>query len=337
MSKWAGTLSTTEPYNHLGTLPVRQGNKNSEIFEFRIVENGIPYDLSGYRVFFCVHFDPYISVEKNAVIVDSKKGLIRFTMDDDCMQKVGNQEGYFEIYKEDTFLDATQYFTYTVQTSIIKQLMDGESYIQRLEELLKKLQEAMEKSQEEVEKWLSANRQKIDNLMKEMDQFFKDKKTEFSEWFESVREILESIDPGGILLGEIMRARESDRYGVFKNLDERLENIEATFSADTELLTINHDFKGYPRLRVLYWEYGLDTRPLGTEPTGVGGGNVCTIESSVEYLDPYSLKVSVPATYKTVNPQRILIDAKIFRLITDYKVIQVELLEDKITAKIGGN
>lgn len=180
MAKWAGTLSTTEPYNHLGILKVRQGNKNSEVFELDIDQSGIPYDLTGYRVFFCTHFEPYISIEKNTEILDAKKGLIRFTMDDDCMQKVGRQEGYFEIYKEDTFLDATQNFTYIIQPSIIKQLMDGESYIQRLEELLEKLQEAMDKSQEEVEKWLEENRQKIDDLMKEMDQFFADKKIEFN-------------------------------------------------------------------------------------------------------------------------------------------------------------
>ncbi|WP_375180249.1 BppU family phage baseplate upper protein [Enterococcus rotai] len=334
MAKWAGTLSTTEPYNHLGLLKVRQGNKNSEVFEFKLVQNGIPYDLSGYRVFFCTHFDPYVSIEKNAEIIDTKKGLIRFTMDDDCMQKVGRQEGYFEIYKEDTFLDATQYFTYTVQTSIIKQLMDGESYIQRLEELLKKLQEAMEKSQEEVEKWLEENRQKIDDLMNEMDQFFADKKNEFSEWFDSVREILESIDPGGVLLSEITRARSSDRYGTFENLDERLENIEAMFAADTKLMTINHNFKGYPRLRVLYWEYGMATRPLAMEPTGLGGGNVRTVESNVEYLDKNSLTVSVPITYKLNDPEFVFVDAKRFRLISDYRVIQVELLEDDISGYV---
>lgn len=334
MAKWAGTLSTTEPYNHLGLLKVRQGNKNSEVFEFKIVQNGIPYDLSGYRVFFCTHFEPYISIEKNAEILDAKKGLIRFTMDDDCMQKVGRQEGYFEIYKEDTYLDATQQFTYTVQTSIIKQLMDGESYIQRLEDLLKKLQEAMDKSQEEVEKWLEENRQKIDDLMEEMDQFFSDKKIEFNAWFESVREILESIDPGGILLSEITRARSSDRYGTFKNLDERLEHAEAVFAADTQLMTINHNFKGYPRLRVLYWEYGLATRPLAMEPTGLGGGNVRTVESNVEYLDKYSLTVSVPITYKLNNPEFVFVDAKKFRLISDYRVIQVEFLEDDISSYV---
>jgi len=334
MAKWAGTLSTTEPYNQLGILKARQGNKNSEVFEFKIVQNGIPYDLSGFRVFFCTHFEPYVSVEKNAEIIDAKKGIIRFTMDDDCMQKIGRQEGYFEIYKEDTFLDATQNFTYTVQTSIIKRLMDGESYIQRLEDLLKKLQEAMDKSQEEVEKWLEENRKKIDDLMKEMDQFFADKKIEFNEWFESVREILESIDPGGILLSEITKARSSERYGTFENLDKRLEFAEAVFAADTKLMSINHNFRGYPKIRVLYWEYGMATRPLEMEPTGIGGGNVQMIDFNVEYLDPYSLVVKVPITYKFSDQELVFAGNKRFRLISDYKVLQVELLEDDVSAYV---
>lgn len=300
MTKWAGILSTTEPYNHLGTIPVRQGNKNSEIFEFKIVENGIPYDLTGYRVFFCVHFDPYISVEKNAVIVDAKKGIIRFVMDDDCMQKVGNQEGYFEIYKEDTFLDATQYFTYKVQPSIIKQLMDGESYIQRLEELFKKLQEAMDKSQEEVEKWLEENRQKIDDLMNEMDRFFADKKNEFSAWFESVREILESIDPGGILLSEITRARSSDRYGTFNTLDDRLEEIESIITSDAKLVTIKHDFNQYPHAVLTMWEKGLGVTGIGTKTAF--GSLPKTIPMTIGYQDDNNLEIYVPHRYAMENP-----------------------------------
>lgn len=120
VSKWAGTLSTTEPYNHLGVLPVRQGNENSEIFDFKIVQNGVPYDLTGLRVLFCTNFKQYILVEKEAIVLKPKEGLFQFVMDDDCMQRVGDQEGYFEIYQEGMLLDTTQNFTYTIQSSIKK-------------------------------------------------------------------------------------------------------------------------------------------------------------------------------------------------------------------------
>ena len=42
MSKWNVVLSTTEPYNYVGMIQVRQGNKNTEVMEATIVENGLP-------------------------------------------------------------------------------------------------------------------------------------------------------------------------------------------------------------------------------------------------------------------------------------------------------
>ncbi|GGC84229.1 BppU family phage baseplate upper protein [Enterococcus wangshanyuanii] len=181
MSKWAGTLSTTEPYNHLGVLPVRQGNVNSEIFDFKIVQNGVPYDLTGLRVLFCTSFKQYILIEKEATVLKPKEGLFQFVMDDDCMQRVGDQEGYFEIYEDGVLLDTTQNFTYTIQSSILKMLIDGESYIQRLEDLLNQLNDAIANSNGEIDKLLE----------------------DWMKFVEDNKELLESIDPGGALLNQL--------------------------------------------------------------------------------------------------------------------------------------
>lgn len=227
MSKWSITLSTTEPYNNVGLIKVRQSNKNSEIFDIAITENSTPYNLTGLQVFFCTHFYPYTTIEKEAQVTNAKDGEISFTMDNDCMQSVGNQTAYFEIYRNDDLMASTQDFRYTIQSSIEKELMDGESYIQRLEDLLKQLKDQMDKSQAEVDKWLEDNRKNIDALMKEMNQFFDDKKNDFSEWFDSVKDILESIDPGGVLLSEIVNARKSQHSNkTFKTLADRLEYME---------------------------------------------------------------------------------------------------------------
>lgn len=227
MTKWMGTLSTTEPYNYLGLLKVRQSNKQSETFDFSIIENSNPYNLYGCRVFFCTRFAPYVLIEKEALILNEKDGKIRFTMDDGCMQKVGKQEAYFEIYKNDEWMDSTQNFTYDIQPSIEKALMDGESYIRRLEDLLEQLKEQMGKSQTEVDEWLANNRKEIDKLMEELEQFFEEKQVEFEEWFESVREILESIDPGGLLLSEVIDARKSNHSKkTYSTLGNRLDSME---------------------------------------------------------------------------------------------------------------
>ncbi|MGX7128506.1 BppU family phage baseplate upper protein, partial [Enterococcus wangshanyuanii] len=181
MSKWAGTLSTTEPYNHLSVMQVRQGNENSEIFDFKVVRNSVPYDLTCARVLFCTKFKPHILVEKEATVLKPKEGLFQFVMDDDCMQRVGDQEGYFEIYEDGVLLDTTQNFVYTIQSSILKMEMNGESYIQRLEDLLNQLNDSFANGNAEFEKELEYWRQYVaDN-----------------------KELLESIDPGGALLNRI--------------------------------------------------------------------------------------------------------------------------------------
>lgn len=51
MVKWQATLSTTEPYNYVGIINVRQGNKNTEVLEVTITENSLLSDLTDGKVF----------------------------------------------------------------------------------------------------------------------------------------------------------------------------------------------------------------------------------------------------------------------------------------------
>lgn len=51
MVKWKATLSTTDPYNYVGIINVRQGNKNTEVFEVDITENSLLLDLTDGKVF----------------------------------------------------------------------------------------------------------------------------------------------------------------------------------------------------------------------------------------------------------------------------------------------
>lgn len=315
MSKWAGTLSTTEPYNHLGLLKVRQSNKNSEVFDFKIVQNGIPYDLTGYRVFFCTHFEPYVSIEKKVEILDAKKGEIRFVMDPDCMQKVGNQEGYFEIYKEDSFMDSTQNFTYSIQISIEKQLIDSESYIQRLEELLEKIDHVTEEIREELEKQLE-----------EIKHFFDSNQEKFDNWFEAVQDILKSIDPGGVLLNEIVTARHSETYGQFDSVDARLENSDKLLMSilpTSEICAINHTLGGYPIVTVLQWIDGFGVNELGDE--NWAGSIPETVPCKVQYPDADTVIVMVPELFKMKNPEITKIDKTHYLVAEKENVLELTL------------
>ncbi|MCV2508300.1 phage baseplate upper protein, partial [Melissococcus plutonius] len=51
-------------------------------------------------------------------------------------------------------------------------------------------------------------------------------KQDYEAWFKSVKEILESIDPNGKLLSEIIDARQSVDGQKHANLKERLDTME---------------------------------------------------------------------------------------------------------------
>ena len=195
-AKWSGVLSTTEPRNDVGIIKVRQGNINSEIAEFQIVQNNKPYDLTGLTVYFCASFGLNL-VEKPAVVINTTGGKIQYTFDDDSMQAVGRQKGYFSIKKAESKIDSTQEFEYQVESSLMTRSIDGKSYIY-----------------------------KLSTLIKVLDDFIKNGQNNFNVWFESVKEILYGVDPGGNILRELIEARKNSSGNIFASLKARLDKNE---------------------------------------------------------------------------------------------------------------
>lgn len=195
-AKWSGVLSTTEPRNDVGIIKVRQGNINSEIAEFQIVQNNKPYDLTGLTVYFCASFGLNL-VEKPAVVINTTGGRIQYTFDDDSMQSVGRQKGYFSIKKAESKIDSTQDFEFQVESSLMTRSIDGKSYIY-----------------------------KLSTLIKVLDDFIKNGQNNFNVWFESVKEILYGVDPGGSILRELIEARKNSSGNIFASLKARLDKNE---------------------------------------------------------------------------------------------------------------
>lgn len=147
--KWLATLSTTEPYNNIGLIKLRRNNENSEVMRVRLTKNSKPYDLAALKVFFVTHFSGKDGlnnpVQKEATIINAKEGIVEFIFDQDCMQKVGRQQAYFEIYDYDKFLDTTQNFTYEIIQSSRQMKADFTPYISTWEEAEKMLDEGTAK------------------------------------------------------------------------------------------------------------------------------------------------------------------------------------------------
>jgi len=227
VAKWFGVLSTTESRNDVGIIKVRQGNLNSEIAEFQIIQNNKPYDLTGLTVYFCASFGLNL-VEKSAVVINNTGGKIQYTFDDDSMQSVGRQKGYFSIKKEDSKIDSTQDFEFQVESSLMTRSIDGQSYIYKLSVLIKLLEDYAANGQEN-----------------------------FDVWFESVKEILYGVDPGGNILRELIEARTTETGQTFDTLKARLNSFDAQLAQKANVSPVNIESYIQYNTEIGYWDGAL--------------------------------------------------------------------------------
>lgn len=215
MVKWQATLSTTEPYNYIGIQNVRQGNRNTEVLEAILVENALPLDLTCCEVFFESVIDKKYPIQRSAEIVNAKKGIIHYTFDEYSMQSLHRQEAYFSIHKGDNLIGSTQNFSYFVVNAASKTEGEMGSYWQSIEDLIADMTAFINENKGDFTDWMNARKD-------EFEAWRDAQKTDFTSWFESIKDILKTIDPGGTMLVELMDARV-DIQGVRHNsISERL-------------------------------------------------------------------------------------------------------------------
>lgn len=235
MAKWNVTLSTTEPYNYIGMINVRQGNRNTEVIEAVVVENGRPYDLTGCKVYFEAIVGKKYPVQLGAKVVDAKNGKIQYTFDRYSMQSTGRQTADFMIMKGTDVIGTTQDFSYFVVNAVSKTEGEMGSYWQSVEDLIADMAAFINENQGDFTDWMNARKKEFEKWREYQQTTFEawrnGQETDYLTWFESIKDILRSIDPGGVMLSELMDARV-DINGV------RHESITKRLNADAEYLYI---------------------------------------------------------------------------------------------------
>ena len=226
MVKWQATLSTTEPYNYIGIQNVRQGNRNTEVLEAILVENALPLDLTGCEVFFESVIDNKYPIQRAAKIANAKKGIIQYTFDEYSMQSLHRQEAYFSIHKGDNLIGSTQNFSYFVVNAASKTEGEMGSYWQSIEDLIADMTVFINENKGDFTAWMNARKEEFEKWRKNQQDTFEawrnGQETDYLKWFESIKDILKTVDPGGTMLAELMDARV-DIQGVRHNsLSERL-------------------------------------------------------------------------------------------------------------------
>lgn len=240
MKKWNVTLSTTEPDNYVGIINVRQGNVNSEVMEVQIVQNGLPLDLTDCTATFQAFLGGEHVVERSCKIIDYKKGIVQYTFDEYTMQSLHRQKANIAFYKGEEEIATTQDFTYFVIHAVSKTPGEMGSYWQTAEDLINDMKD-----------YLNAG------------------KGDFEDWFNSIKDILESIDPGGKLLSEVLDLKKI----VYRKVPSGFNVV------------IEHDSEYQPDVKVTYYKNSIGTEEEGLD-TGpsFGGERIYNIATSLSYL-----------------------------------------------------
>lgn len=236
MAKWNVALSTTEPYNYVGMIQVRQGNKNSETMEATISQNGIPVDLSRCKAYLEAILSNGFAIQRAVKIIDAKNGKIQYTFDEYSMQALHRQTANFVFYQGEDVIATTQDFSYFVIKAVSKTEGEMGSYWQTVEDLIADMVAFINENEGDFTAWMNARK-------KEFEAWRDTQKEDYLTWFNSIKDILAQIDPGGTMLLELMEARV-DIQGV------RHESISKRLLADMEYL--------YQKLRATLFtiEYG---------------------------------------------------------------------------------
>ncbi|WP_154049469.1 phage baseplate upper protein [Enterococcus avium] len=236
MVKWNVALSTTEPYNYVGMIQVRQGNKNSETMEATISQNGIPVDLSRCKAYLEAILSNGFAIQRVVKIIDAKNGKIQYTFDEYSMQALHRQTANFVFYQGEDVIATTQDFSYFVIKAVSKTEGEMGSYWQTVEDLIADMVAFINENQGDFTAWMNARK-------KEFEAWRDAQKEDYLTWFNSIKDILAQIDPGGTMLLELMKARV-DIQGV------RHESISKRLLVDMEYL--------YQKLRATLFtiEYG---------------------------------------------------------------------------------
>ena len=208
------TLSTSEPNNEVGNLKIRQGDEQTQTLVANITENGVPKPFVGLQPFFCAKLGQTAGLgiieQKVTGTMNPANGTLEYVMQPEDWQQLGRQTAYFSFRKmvndhEWTEQFSTRDFNYNVIKSAFSEGLrevkkDGSTYV-----------------------WT------IEDMLRLFDEYIASGKTDWEEFVEQNREVLESVDPGGKILGEIILAR-----GGATTLGERLDSEKAEVSAQLQ-------------------------------------------------------------------------------------------------------
>ncbi|MGF7485813.1 BppU family phage baseplate upper protein [Lactococcus lactis] len=286
------TLSTTEPNNNVGIVKLRHADVNSQAIVAQIVENGQSKSFEGLQPFFCLMAQEITGQgvsEESIVSFDAKNGTLKYIASDNALQFVGRNEAYFSFRKQEgeQWIEqfSTRSFHYIVEKSIYSQPFKDSNY------------------------WWT-----FKELYRIFNQYIEDGKKSWEDFVEANREILESIDPGGVLLAKVI--------DIEKIVNEK---VPAGFK-----FVLEHDSEYQPEVKVTSYKNAIDTETDGFDSGPVfGGETIYNVPISLSY-DRQKVYVEMPSVY-TLSGEILVIDDGTLLVIKETQILCFKMTGAKIT------
>ncbi|MDR2059465.1 MAG: BppU family phage baseplate upper protein [Lactococcus lactis] len=286
------TLSTTEPNNNIGIVKLRHADVNSQAIVAQIVENGQSKSFEGLQPFFCLMAQEITGQgvsEESVVSFDAKNGTLKYIASDNALQFVGRNEAYFSFRKQEgeQWIEqfSTRSFHYIVEKSIYSQPFKDSNY------------------------WWT-----FKELYRIFNQYIEDGKKSWEEFVEANREILESIDPGGVLLAKVI--------DIEKIVNEK---VPAGFK-----FVLEHDSEYQPEVKVTSYKNAIGTETDGFDSGPVfGGETIYNVPVSLSY-DRQKVYVEMPSAY-TLSGEILVIDDGTLLVIKETQILCFKMTGAKIT------
>lgn len=278
---YRAVLSLTEP-NHQIFLRFRQDDTQTQTLSVEITANGKLFPFTGYTVEFVniTRSDSGQPIIEKVEEVYPQESRIEFTLSARSLQWLGKNVAYFSFRDEDgNEVFSTNNFEYEVVHGVHKGPILDSGYLWQVDEIIERIKAYMVENQAEWEKFVEDN-----------------------------REFLESFDPGGKILTEIIDAR-----GNYNSLAERLAALEKgqTFSVPkgAEQVPIKRDKLFYDRGAYNYIRpTNLDTVIAQADKTKFNMGFMTDIhvDSHQQFSERFDTKTKMERRWNIVGQFRTL-------------------------------
>lgn len=140
MTEYKMTLSTTEPNNYVGLIKLRQGDKDSQVLNVTVTENGKLFKFDGLSVFFNSVLPNGTVVRDKVQTIDYTNSKLTYKVIDSFLQEVAAISAWFSFENGTKVVDSTKNFRYLVETGWQSCITQG-NYIYELSEIQREIEE----------------------------------------------------------------------------------------------------------------------------------------------------------------------------------------------------